>query len=157
MHSNRRAWSRPIGIGIALAMLLLLQTLPTAGAEDFTPPPDGRELNGKVAALGRAAEHLSAEYPKSFDPGGTLCRTLAELKVRTAALVSSGGDEATRRQINAELAKLSRRILLEQNRLMQFGRLLFTRRSLAGSKRPGPSTASPGPAGASTTPETPCW
>jgi len=107
---------------------------PSDALAALTPPPDGRELSEKVASLRLATEHLLAKYPGRFDIDGELRRSLAELEARTAALVSSGSDEAMRRQVHAELDELSRRTLLEENPLMQFGTLLFTRRSPLGGQ-----------------------
>jgi len=107
---------------------------PPSDLTSLTPPPGGRELSEQAAALQRAMQHLAAEYPARYDCEGAVRKELAELKARTAAMLASGGDDAGWRQVHAELTELSRRALLEQNPLMQFGTLLFTRRHPLGGQ-----------------------
>ncbi len=88
----------------------------------------------KIAALGRAVEHLAAEYPQRFDPEGKLRHELAELKARAATLAGRDGNEQLRRRFDSELKAFSRRALLQHNPLMQFDRLLLTRRHPLGGQ-----------------------
>ncbi|HUT11353.1 MAG TPA: hypothetical protein VMY42_12710 [Thermoguttaceae bacterium] len=106
-------------------------------AEDFasrTPPPGNRQLAEKAAALRRAIEHLAIRYPGDFDNDGVLSKAIDDLESRIETLAADGSEENVRREVDARLKTLSRRALLDQNPLMQFGTLLFTRRHPLGGQ-----------------------
>ena len=95
-----------------------------AAATDSSPT--GRP--GRVASLTRAAEHLAATYPGKYDVDKKIRTALADIKARLGRDI----DAKALAEIDAKLARLSRRALLATNPLMQFGRLLFVRRQSLG-------------------------
>lgn len=72
-------------------------------------PPGGR-----IDSLKRAMDHLAKEYPRKFDVDEKLRKALAAI------------------EDDRELKALSRRALLEENPLMDFGSLVFVRRHSLG-------------------------
>jgi len=82
----------------------------------------------RVASLARAVEHLVGAYPGKFDADGGIRRALEEIEGRLKRDVDPGAMQ----KIEAELATLARRALVEENPLMGFGKLLFVRRQSLG-------------------------
>jgi hypothetical protein len=102
----------------------LLASLPAFASPSAGAGP--QEL--RVASLSRAAGHLAVKYPGKFDADKKIRTALADIKAR----LKRDPDAGALAEIDAKLAGLSRRALLETNPLMQFGRLLFVRRHSLG-------------------------
>ena len=127
-HSYQRRPSRAMP-----AVLLLAACL---GSPLGTPAASAAETSAiaRTGSLRRAVEHLAEKYPEQFDRDGRLRRDINDLCRQAERLVEGEADSPTRRELDTRLAEFSRRALLRENPLMQFGTLLFTRRHPLGGQ-----------------------
>lgn len=104
-------------------------------AAGMLPAPTIERIDADIDSLARAIKHLRAEYPSRFGTDGALHAELGELQAARAELTDREmRDEPALRRLDRRRESLARRALVEQNPLMAFDRLLFTRRRPLGGQ-----------------------
>ncbi|MDP6468067.1 MAG: hypothetical protein QF918_10025 [Pirellulaceae bacterium] len=100
---------------------------------DSLMPPDLHSLGRRFASLTKAVEHLTGRFPKQFDVESKLRSQLAQLQGQIAS-TPENTDSAELRRLALALELLSHRALVEDNPLLDFPALVFTKRHPLGGQ-----------------------